>query len=127
MRKQFNERRFLKFLVLAPLFIALVGFVVMSLWNTVLVPAVAGVSIIGFWQAIGLTILGKILFGGRFGGPGGWRGRGPWAHNMKEKWAQMNPEEREKFKQQMRTRCKPGASRESEVASREFGGSSTEP
>ena len=40
-----------------------VGFVVMSLWN-VLMPDIFGLPSITFFQAIGLLILSRLLFGG---------------------------------------------------------------
>jgi predicted tellurium resistance membrane protein TerC len=39
------------------------GYVVMYLWNW-LMPAVFGLTTITFWQAIGLGLLSKLLFGG---------------------------------------------------------------
>ena len=42
------------------------GYVIMYLWNW-LMPAIFGLGIITFWQAIGLGLLSKLLFGG-FGG-----------------------------------------------------------
>jgi Ca2+/H+ antiporter, TMEM165/GDT1 family len=84
--------------------IALFSFIVMSLWNSIL-PGVIHVGTITFWQAAGILLLGKILFGGFPGGRGGW-GRHPrWRGKMMEKWQNMTPEEREKFKQQWRERC----------------------
>ena len=47
----------------------LFGYVVMLLWNW-LMPAVFGLGVITFWQAVGIMILAKLLFGG-FGGGGG--------------------------------------------------------
>lgn len=85
--------RVLLFLPLVVLFVALFGFVVMSLWNW-LMPAIFGLKTIGYWQALGLFILCKILFGGFRGGRGG-----RWRHRMRERWEQMTPEEREKFRQ----------------------------
>jgi hypothetical protein len=81
---------------------AVLGYVVMSLWNNVLVSTV-NVSTITFWQAIGLLVLSKILFGGF---RGGWGGRGHWKNEMKEKWHNMSPEEREKIKLEWRNRCR---------------------
>lgn len=53
---------FLSFMVLV-LFIALaLGAPVMLLWNAVM-PVVFGLTKITFWQAIGLNLLGSILFG----------------------------------------------------------------
>ena len=43
--------RGLKFALFAVLFVAVLGFVVMSLWNW-LAPALFGWRVIGFWQAM---------------------------------------------------------------------------
>jgi len=77
------------------------GFVIMHLWNW-LMPAIFGLRSIGFTQALGLFVLSKILFGG-FHRHGGHRRRG-WKRQMKERWAQMSPEERERFRAGMRGR-----------------------
>lgn len=93
--------RGLKFVLFAALFVTVVGFVVMSLWNW-LMPSLFGWHLINFWQAVGILVLCKILFGGFRGRPGRhmrWR-RGMW-----ERWEQMTPEERENFRQGMRGRC----------------------
>jgi hypothetical protein len=78
------------------------GFAVMHLWNW-LMPGVFGLAAIGFWQALGLLVLSRILLGfpGRRGGPMHWR------HRMAERWEQMTPEEREKFRSGMRGHCGP--------------------
>ena len=73
--------------------IAVFGLVVMGLWNW-LMPTVFGWSEIGFWQAIVLLILSRILFGGFHGH---WGGGSHWRHRMQERWKRMTPEEREKF------------------------------
>src|ERR1700680_1801449 len=93
--------RGLKFALFAVLFLTVFTFVVMHLWNW-LMPAVFGWHVINFWQALGLLILSKILFGGFRGGshrPWHWRRR------MMERWERMTPEEREKFRGSMRGRC----------------------
>jgi len=95
-------RRIVRFIVLAVLFVvfciavlALAGFVVMSLWNW-LMPLLFGLKSITFWQAVGLIILCKLLFGGFRGARGGRRhGR----LGIKERWEKMTPEEREKFRE----------------------------
>jgi hypothetical protein len=80
---------------------AVCGFVVMSLWNW-LVPALFGGRIITFWQALGVLVLSKLLFGGLLRRPGfGNRNR----VRMIERWERMSPEEREKFRAGMRHRC----------------------
>ena len=67
-----------------------------------LAPAVFGLRTITLWQALGILILSKILFGGFRGRPGY---GGPWRRRMSERWQQMTPEEREKFRQGMFSRC----------------------
>lgn len=99
-----------KIVLLVLLVAAVLSFAVMSLWNW-LMPALFGLHTISFWQALGLLVLSKILFGG-FRGPRGphmhWRGR------MMERWAQMTPEEREKFREGMKVRCGPFGARTAE-------------
>ena len=105
--------RVLKFLPFVVLFLAVFTWVVMRLWNW-LVPALFGWHVISFWQALGLLILCKILFGGFRGGSGRhWS----WRRRMMERWEQMTPEEREKFRQEMRGRCGPFGSHASETKS----------
>ena len=96
--------RMLKFLPLAILFVAVFSFFVMRLWNW-LMPAVFGLHMITYWQAVGILILSKILFGGFRGGRSGpdWR----WRRRMMERWEHMTPEERAKFRESMRGRCGP--------------------
>jgi hypothetical protein len=74
------------------------GFVVKGLWN-VLIPPIFGWHTITFWQALGLLLLSKILFGGfhRHGG----RDRNRWK-GMKDRWEKMTPEERDRLRQGMR-------------------------
>lgn len=60
--------------------IALFIFIVMSLWNW-LMPMIFGISLINFWQAAGLLLLSRILFGGF---PQGGKGRSH--HSKKDYW-----------------------------------------
>ena len=48
----------------------LLGFVIMWLWNW-LMPAIFGLSVLTYWQAVGLFILFKLLVGGCGGGRSG--------------------------------------------------------
>jgi hypothetical protein len=97
-----HQRKLLKIIRIV-LFVALVavvlGFVVKGLWN-VLIPPIFGWHMITFWQAIGLLLLSKILFGGFHRHVGG--GRNQWKHRMKERWEQMTPEQRAQFRSGMR-------------------------
>jgi hypothetical protein len=53
-------------IALATLFAFLFGWVVMLLWNW-LMPQIFGLATVTYWQAFGLTVLAKILFGGMHG------------------------------------------------------------
>jgi len=97
-----------KWIVLAPLilvgallFVALGGEVVRRLWNWLL-PALFGWREITFWQALGLLVLCRILFGGC-----GMRGsaRSSVRRRIAERYESMTPEERERFRQGLRGRC----------------------
>ncbi len=107
MHKKFWAKKIAGFIVCAIAMVAVLGYTVMLLWNHVLVAVIGGVSLITFWQALGLLVLGKILFGGFHGGCG-WGGHkgSHWKNEMKEKWQGMSTEEREKIKQEWRNRCK---------------------
>ena len=86
-------------LIVGPLAILAFGGAVMYLWNAVL-PALLGVSVITFWQAVGLLVLCKILFGSM--GSGG-RGRKHWGGpppHLREKFMNMSEEEKTAFKEQ---------------------------
>jgi hypothetical protein len=97
-------RRMIMFLPLIVVFVALLGFVVMSLWNW-LMPSIFGLGTITYWQAWGLLILGRLLMGGfRMGGHGG---SPRWRRRVRERWAHMSPEEREKFRRGMWGRYAP--------------------
>jgi len=101
--KSYRFLRVLKIALFGTLAVAAAGFVVMSLWN-ILMPGIFAVPSISFWQALGLLVLSKILFGGFRPHSGG----GPrWRRRMMERWEGMTPEEREKFKQGMRRGCGP--------------------
>jgi predicted membrane chloride channel (bestrophin family) len=83
--------------------IALFGLVVMSLWNW-LMPAIFGLRMISFWQALGLVFLSKILFTGFHGRMGG---RRQWLRRMQERWGRMTPEQREKLRECVKGFCGP--------------------
>jgi len=81
------------------LLIAVCGEVVMHLWNA-LVPELFGLRAITFWQGVGLLVLCRILFGG-LGCHGSDRDSG----RRRAERENMTPEEREKFRQGLRSRC----------------------
>jgi uncharacterized membrane protein len=102
MRRNWGVRG-LKIALFAVLFVTIFGYAVMWLWNW-LMPALFGWHLISFWQALGILVLSKILFGGFHGRH---RGRMNWRRRMRERFDHMTPEEREKFRQSMRGRCGP--------------------
>jgi len=105
MRKRFNGKKIAGFIVMGIAAIALFTLLVMTLWNAILVPVVH-VGAVSFWQAAGILLLSKILFGGfRGGGRWGNHGRHAWKQELHEKWGNMSTEEREKLKQEWRQRC----------------------
>jgi len=99
--------RKMKLIFIAPLaivgiflFIAIGGEIVLHLWNWLL-PPLFGWRQITFWQALGILVLCRILFGG-WGSHGS--GRSNFRRRMEERCQHMTPEERERFRQRMRER-----------------------
>jgi hypothetical protein len=100
--------RWKKMIFIAPLailgmllFIVVGGEIVLQLWNWLL-PQLFGWRPITFWQALGILLLCRILFGG-FARHGFHRSH--FRRRMAERWDHMTPEERERFRQGMRGRC----------------------
>ena len=78
--------------------IGALGLAVMLLWNWLIPVLFVGVPPVGFWQALGILALSKILFGGfRGGGHEYWKER-------RQRWAKMTPQEREQLKSHF-SRC----------------------
>ena len=75
--------------------VAIVGEVVMHLWNWLL-PGLFGWHAISFWQALGLLVLSRILVGG-FGGHRH-HDRSKLRRKLEERWERLTPEEREKLR-----------------------------
>ena len=93
--------RVMRCVLFGVLFLAVFTFIVRILWNW-LMPGLFGWHMITLWQALGLLVLSKILFGGFRGGPcRDWN----WRRRMYERWDKMTPEEREKFRDRMRGCC----------------------
>lgn len=94
-----------KLLAFLAFFILVIGTAVMIIWN-VLMPDLFGLPNITFGQAIGLTILARLLTGG-FRTSMMYRSGESWEEKRKmwEKWSQMTPEERERWKVEWRERC----------------------
>jgi len=95
---------FIGFIIITAAAATAVGMVVMLLWNW-LIPDLCGFATIGFWQALGLFALCKLLIGGL-----GFHGHGHGPHFYKkkmkkmnrfrelhDKWLNMTPEDRRDF------------------------------
>jgi len=77
----------------------LLGFVVMQLWNWLMPELFTGAHTINYWQAFGILVLSKILFGGFKGRRGcGVHHGHHWRSRFKEQWSGMSEEEREKVR-----------------------------
>jgi len=101
-RRSYPPRGFRIFVFLILAGLVLSG-IVMWLWNQVLVP-VTDLKSINYWQALGILILSRILFGGfKFGNRSKFSSGGPY---WGEKWKHMSEEDRQKFKEKWKERCK---------------------
>ncbi|MDR0430172.1 MAG: DUF3106 domain-containing protein [Tannerellaceae bacterium] len=84
------------FILLWIIVLAAIGAVVMLLWNF-LMPGIFGMATINYWQAAGLFILARIVFGGFGRGSmmgGMWHGH---KNPIHEKWKKMTPEQQKEF------------------------------
>ena len=97
-----SKFRFLFFIPLIPVAVAAFGYITMLLWNALL-PVIFHLPLITFWQAVGLLILTRLLFGFGHHGRGHHR---PWGHDFRHKMENMTPDEREQFLK-MRNSCRP--------------------
>ena len=86
--------------------LAAFGLIFMLLWNAI-IPVVFNLPPLKYFQAIGILILARLLFGGF---------HKPWDHHhhwtpLREKWSKMTPEEREVYFRKLRNRyhgcCEP--------------------
>lgn len=89
-----------KHLVFIPLFclayIIVLGGCVMILWNW-LMPELFALPCLSFWQAAGLLLLCKILFGGLSAGHHHGHGCHHGGNKLRQRWESMTPEERERI------------------------------
>ncbi|SFD11930.1 hypothetical protein SAMN05518672_101566 [Chitinophaga sp. CF118] len=97
----------LKFMLLGALFLTALGLGVRELWNC-LIPDLFHGPVITFWQALGLCLLGKLLFGWHGGGSSRWGvgAKEQWRKKMKARMEHMTDEEKEKLRERFK-RCMP--------------------
>ena len=102
-----RHRKFIRgplFILKLVLILAITSAVVMLLWNA-LIPVLFSGPVLTYWQAAGLLLLAKILFGSMGRGFGRRHHHYPdemWKKKLKAKYESMTPEEKEKF----RSKCK---------------------
>ena len=121
MRRGFWIARGVKILVLVAVVLGVASFVLMSLWNW-LVPMLFRGPMLSYWEALGLFVLARLLFGGLRP-----HGRGPWGHSWhhaRARWEQMTPEERERFRSRFHGRWHGGCWGHHGPESEKDGGSS---
>jgi hypothetical protein len=107
--KHFYGRRMIFFPLIGIAALVLFPYVIMLLWNALL-PGIFHIAEINFWQALGILVLSRILFGGfrgHFGHRhnncrGDYSHAGPWRHH----WMNMSEEERAKMKEEWKKRCR---------------------
>ena len=85
----------------AVLFVFLFGEAVKYLWNWLVPTLFSGAHPITYWQAVGLLLLARILFGSWHSNGKGHGPRRAW----RKRWASMTPEEQEAFRKRMAARC----------------------
>jgi len=85
-----------KMAVMITVGIAAIGWLIMLLWNWLIPSLFMGAQQIGYWQALGILLLSKILFSKGFG-----FGR---CHGRHQRWENMTSEEREQMKGQFKSR-----------------------
>lgn len=99
--------KFVWWILLFLLLAVAVTTVVMALWNW-LMPEIFGLTVINFWQALGLLLLSKILFGGYMGKHKKCCHHGDhsgWKEKFKSKWQDMSEEDRKKWEEKF-GKCK---------------------
>jgi hypothetical protein len=71
--------------------IAILGLVVMLLWNAVVPGVFPSIRALGYGQSLGLLILSRLLFGG-------WGNRGGFGGRRWQRLESLTPEERARFR-----------------------------
>ncbi len=85
---------------------ALVIWVVMLLWNW-LTPDLFGWRVIDYWEAAGILLLSKILFGGFGGGKSkchcqSRKNHAGWKRRFKHKWTNMSEDEKKRWEEKFK-------------------------
>ncbi len=102
-----HDMSYKKFKLMKGIFIlaaaSVLGLIVMALWNWLIPQIFPGANAVNYWQALGLLLLCRILFGGFRGHHRDW-------HEKREhwqRWQAMTPEERQAFFKHRANFCRP--------------------
>jgi len=105
----FRRKRFaMPFIIAAVILVK--SAVVMFIWNA-MIPDLFHGPVLTYVQALGLSVLAKLLvgfhgFGGRHGGRFGGHGHhGHWRHRMRGYWSTLSEEERAKIREKIKGHC----------------------
>ncbi len=102
-KRKLRPKKVLFFALAIITFTLVLGGVIMLLWNAIL-PDLLGTRAITFWEAVGLLVLCRLLFGGLRRGFGH-RGYSSKRKHWREKWMNMTDEEKAEFKARWKKRC----------------------
>jgi hypothetical protein len=103
MGEKMNKHRRPIHILAVPAILGIISLATMLLWNG-LMPDIFGLQEINFWQALGILVLSKILFGGFFQNMHGRNGLKHQHRNIRDKWHNMSKEEKEEFENRMHNR-----------------------
>jgi hypothetical protein len=102
-----HGKRWYWLFLLVPVFVFGIAAVVMLLWNA-LIPNILHLGTISYWQAFGLIILTRILFGSFRCGQGSHQGKYTHMSHFRHKWINMSEEDRKKYKEEWKKYCSHG-------------------
>ena len=104
--RPFNKPgKFFFMLILGAILLFLLALIVQFLWNEVLVAAV-GFQPISLWQALGLFLLSRILFGHYRFGPKSSKWRSSRKKAWRNKWVQMDDAEKAQMREKWQDWCR---------------------
>lgn len=107
MKKKHKGFKILAMILIGAAIVALVAFVVMVLWNWLIPSIFTNGPEITYWQALGIMVLSKILFGGfkpHHPPPFFSDKKESWKQKFREKWNCMDEDRKAKIRDHMFSR-----------------------
>jgi hypothetical protein len=104
--RSFWVMKVIKIILIVAIAGTVMSYLVMMLWNW-LMPVIFNATAINFWQALGILVLAKLIFGFSRGWSGGhWGHRHQyWKSKMEDRLKNMSPEDRDRFREEWKRRC----------------------